>query len=71
LPSTFKLLERFKCESQNEDNGRKRSWGMSLTLNTFGVRRCVGAPRWGLRKVINKLIIHIDLHKPNNKLVNV
>jgi hypothetical protein len=42
----------------------------SLTCSTLGVEAHVGAPRWGLRRMINKSITHTDLHKPNNKLVN-
>jgi hypothetical protein len=37
----------------------------------LGVEGCVGAPGWGLGRVTSKLIIHMDLHKQNNKLVNV
>jgi hypothetical protein len=43
----------------------------SLTHNTSGVERRVGAPKWGLGQVTNGSIIHMDLHKPNNKLINV
>ncbi len=49
-------------------------WGVrvcSLVRNTLGVKGRVGVPGWGLRWVINESIIHINLHKPNNKLVNV
>jgi hypothetical protein len=28
------------------------------------------APGWGLERVTSKSIIHIDLYKPNNNLVN-
>jgi hypothetical protein len=41
-----------------------------LACNISGVEGCAGAPGWGLGRVINGLIIHIDLYKPNNKLVN-
>jgi hypothetical protein len=30
----------------------------------------VGASEWGLKQVTSGSIIHIDLHKPNNKLVS-
>jgi hypothetical protein len=43
----------------------------SLVRNISGVEGCVGAPRWGLRWVTNELIIHTNLHKPNNKFVSV
>lgn len=42
----------------------------SLACNTWGVEGCVGAPKWGLGRLTSKSIIHINLHKPNNKLVN-
>jgi hypothetical protein len=42
----------------------------SLAYNTSGVERCVGVLGWGLGQVTIGSIIHIDLHKPNNKLVN-
>ncbi len=44
---------------------------MSLARNTLGVERHVGAPRWGLKRMTSRLIIHTNLHKPNNKLVSV
>jgi len=43
----------------------------SLARNTLGVEGRVEVPRWGLGKVTSGSIIHMDLHKPNNKLVNV
>jgi len=43
----------------------------SLTCNTLGVEGHAGAPGWGLRKLTSKLITHMDLHKPSNKLVSV
>jgi hypothetical protein len=30
-----------------------------------------GAQGWGLGRMTSESIIHIDLHKPNNKLVSV
>jgi hypothetical protein len=36
----------------------------------WGVEGCVGALKWGLERVTSNSIIHMDLHKPNNKLVN-
>jgi len=42
----------------------------SLTRNTSRVERCARAPGWGLGQVISGSIIHMDVHKPNNKLVN-
>jgi hypothetical protein len=42
----------------------------SLAHNTSGVKGCVGASGWGLRQVTSGSIIHMDLHKSNNKLVS-
>jgi len=42
----------------------------SLTHNTSRVEGCVEALGWGLSKATSKSIIHMGLHKPNNKLVN-
>jgi hypothetical protein len=42
----------------------------SLARNISGVEGRVGASRWGLRQMTSESIIHTDLHKPNNKLVN-
>ncbi len=65
------LLERFKCESESENNKRRKIEVHSLGRSTSGVEGCVGAPGWGLGQVTNRSIIHMDLHKRNNKLVNV
>jgi hypothetical protein len=42
----------------------------SLICNISRVEGHVGALGWGLGRVIKRSIIHIDLHKLNNKLVN-
>jgi hypothetical protein len=42
----------------------------SLTCSTLRVERLVGALGWGLGRMINELIIHTNLHSPNNKLIN-
>jgi hypothetical protein len=36
----------------------------------LGVEGHAGAPGWGLGRVTSGSIIHMDLHKPNNKLVS-
>jgi hypothetical protein len=41
-----------------------------LACNISGVEGHVGTSRWGLGRMINGSIIHKNLHKPNNKLVN-
>jgi len=43
----------------------------SLVRSTSGVEGCARAPRSGLGILTSNLINHMDLHKPNNKLVNV
>jgi hypothetical protein len=43
----------------------------SLVHSISKVERCVGALGWGLGRTINESIIHMDLHKPNNKLIIV
>jgi hypothetical protein len=42
----------------------------SLVCNTSGVNECVGALGSELGILTRKSIIHMDLHKPNNKLVS-
>jgi len=42
----------------------------SVAHNIPGVEGCVGALGWGLKRLTNNSIIHMDLHKPNNKLVS-
>jgi hypothetical protein len=42
----------------------------SLACNTSRVEGRVGAPGWGLGRLIRKLITHTDLHKSNHELVS-
>jgi len=42
----------------------------SLVRNTLGVKKHIRPPRWGLEQVTSESIIHMDLHKLNNKLVS-
>jgi hypothetical protein len=42
----------------------------SLTCNTLEVEGGARALGWGLGRLTSKSIIHMDLHKPNNKLGN-
>jgi len=42
----------------------------SLTRSTLRVKGRVGAPGWGLGRWTSNSLIHVDLHKPNNKLVS-
>jgi hypothetical protein len=43
----------------------------SLAHNISRLEGHVGALGWGLGRMINESIIHLDLDKPNNKLANV
>jgi hypothetical protein len=42
----------------------------SLVRSTSRVKGRVGAPGWGLRRMTSGSIIHMDLHKPNNKFIS-
>jgi hypothetical protein len=41
-----------------------------LVHNTSRVEERTGALKWGLGRLIKKSITHMNLHKPNNKLVS-
>ncbi len=43
----------------------------SLVRNTSKVEGCAGVLEWELGGLTTKLIIHTDLHKPNNNLFSV
>jgi hypothetical protein len=43
---------------------------MNLHSQHFEGKRGIVALAWGLGQMTSESIIHIDLHKPNNKLVN-
>jgi hypothetical protein len=45
----------------------KRVGARSLACNTLGVEGRVGVLGWGLGRMTKMSIIHMDLHKPNNK----
>jgi hypothetical protein len=49
----------------------KRIGTCSLAFSTLRVKGRVGVLGWGLGRVTSKSITHMDLHKPNNKLVSV
>jgi len=42
----------------------------SLACSISGVEGRVGASGWGLGRLISNSITHMDIHKPNNKLVS-
>ncbi len=68
---TPKLLDGLNWESKGEDNGKRRSWGALPSLQHFGGRRVCWSSEMGLGRLINNSITQTNLHKPNNKLVNV
>jgi len=41
-----------------------------LAYSTLGLKGRAKALEWGPRRLASKSITHMDLHKPNNKLVN-
>lgn len=43
----------------------------TLSHSISGVEGRVGALGWGLRRMTSESIIHMNLHRPNNKLVSV
>jgi hypothetical protein len=70
-------LDGFNYKSKDENNDPKmktlegKGVGVcSLARNTSGVEGHAEASGWGLGRLKSKSIIHMDLHKPNNKLVN-
>jgi hypothetical protein len=67
---TPKLLDGLNCESRSEDKERRRNWGMLPSSQHFGGRRVCWSSVLGLGRLISNTITHMDLHKPNNKLVS-
>jgi hypothetical protein len=65
-----KLLDGFNDKSKGEDNKMKRSWGMLPSSRHFGSRGACWSFEMRLGQVTSESIIHVDLHKPKNKLVN-
>jgi len=55
-----------KVETIKENGVGERS----LVCNTSKVEGCARASGWGLRQMINGSVIHMNMHKLNNKLVN-
>ncbi len=66
-----KLLDGLNCESKGEDNGRRKSWGALPGSQHFRGRRACWSFGMGLGILTSTSLTHMDLHKPNNKLVNV
>jgi hypothetical protein len=42
----------------------------SLACNTLGVKGYVRALGWGFGRMTSKSVTHMDLHKPNSKLIS-
>jgi hypothetical protein len=57
------------AQVQGENTRRKRSWGALFGSQHFEGKGHVGALVWGLGRLTSNSITHMDLHKPNNKLV--
>jgi hypothetical protein len=74
LPTSNALTHGPTCRSTTSPKVKttegKRVRACSLTHNISRVEGHVGVPRWGLGQMTSKSIIHMDLHKPNNKLVS-
>ncbi len=66
---TPKLFERFKCKSENENNGRKNQ-GMFLNLQHFTIRGACWSSEMGTKKSHKRVNYLYRLAKPNNKLVD-
>jgi len=49
---------------------KNKIWVCSLAYNTLGVEGRVETLGWGLGLMTSGSIIHMNLHKPNNKLVS-
>ncbi len=68
---TPKLLDGLNCEFKGEDNGRKKkTLGHVLGLQHFRGRGACYNFGMGLRRLISNSLTHMNLHKPNNKLVS-
>jgi hypothetical protein len=65
----FRVYSPHRTESRGTKT-RFTVGARSLARNTLGEKGHAGVSGWGLRKMTSKSIIHINLHKPNNKLVN-
>jgi hypothetical protein len=67
---TPKLFDRLNYKFKVKTVEGKGIEVCSLARNTSGIEGCAGVPGRRLWQVISESIIHMDLHKPNNKLVN-
>ncbi len=67
---TPKFLDGFNYKSKGENNERKRNWGVLSNSQHFGGKGACWSFKMGLGRLTRNSIIHTNLHKPNNKLVN-
>jgi hypothetical protein len=65
---TPKLFDGFNYESKGDYN--RRSCNVLPGSQHLGVEGRAATLGWGLRRLISNSIIHMDMHKPNNKLVS-
>jgi hypothetical protein len=65
-----KLFDGFNYEFKSGNNGKKRSWGALLGSQHFRGRGAYWSFEMGLGRLTSTSLIHMDLHKPNNKLVS-
>jgi hypothetical protein len=65
-----KLLDGLVVSPKVKTSKGKGVGAHSLACNTSGVEGCVGASGWGLGRLTSNSITHLDLHKPNSKLVS-
>jgi hypothetical protein len=67
---TLKLFDGFNYASKGDNNGRRKNWGVLPGSLHFEGRGACWSFGMGLGWGTSGSIIHMDLHKPNNKLVS-
>jgi hypothetical protein len=67
---TPKFLDRFNYKSKVKNIEGQGVRVHSLACSTLKVEGHVGVLGWGLGWMTSESIIHMNLHKPNNKLLN-
>jgi hypothetical protein len=65
-----KLLDGLTASSKVKITEGERVGARFLVRSISRVEGCGGAPGWGLKRLTSNSITHMDLHKPNNKLVS-
>ncbi len=64
-------LKNSNVNPKMETTKEERVGVCSLTRNTSRVKGCAKASKWGLRQMTSESIIHMNLHRTNNKLISV